>query len=131
MTNLHFRMRLTGFVFAICCAAIGLAMDWDTAAEVATCRNHAGYEQLAARTADLISEHKIQSMLMYFAPPDKDGIEALTTDPQLAGRWGLYVHIRDARAARRLVSSGIKDGLRVTLSTKDPDPTPEVGATPK
>ena len=132
MTNLRLKVRLTAIIFAMCFAVTALGgLEWDTAAEVATCRNHAGYEELATRTTDLLSKHKINSTLMYFAPPDKDGIEALTTDPHGAGRWGLYVHIRDAREARRLVAGAIKDGLAVTLSTKDPMPTPEVGARPK
>jgi hypothetical protein len=128
--TIRFGLRLTSIVLMICYAAIASAMDWDTAAEVATCRNRTGYQELAARAADLLSKHEIHSMLMYFAKPDKDGIEMLLTDPKQAGRWGLYVHVRDARQARRLMASAIKDGLHVTLSTKDPDPTPEVGATP-
>ncbi len=115
----------------ILCSAVAGAMDWDTASEVATCRNHRGYETLGVRATDLLREHKIHSMLMYFAKPDKNGTEALTTDSKQAGRWGLYVNVRDAPQARRLVSSAIKDGLLVTLSMKDPDPTPKVGAIPK
>lgn len=113
------------------CAGIASAMEWDTAAEVATCRNRAGYQELAARASDLMTKHGIHSMLMYFAKPNKDGIETLSVHPEQADRWGLYVHIDDARRARGLVASAIKNGLHVTLSTKDPDPEPEVSAKPK
>jgi len=131
MTAPRFGLRIASFVLMLSYAVVVSAMDWDTAAEVATCRNHAGYQELAARANDLLTKHGIHSMLMYFEKPDKNGIEALSVHPEEAGRWGLFVHIRDAAQARRLVARAIKDGLHVTLSTKDPDPTPEVGATPK
>jgi hypothetical protein len=124
-----FRVAVLSFIFSY--AAVASAMDWDTAAEVATCRNRTGYQELAARASDLLTKHGIHSMLMYFAKPDKDGIEALGVHPEEAGRWGLFVHIDDAREARRLIARAIKDGLHVTLSTKDPDPTPEMSAPPK
>ena len=84
------------------------AMDWDTAAEVAVCPNHGDYEELGARTRAHLSDYKIDSMLMYFAKPDKLGDEGLTTDPKQAGRWGIYVHIRDANTARKLIAEAIK-----------------------
>ena len=41
------------------------------------------------------------------------GYEALSVHPEEAGRWGLFVHIRDAAQARRLVARAIKDGLHI------------------
>ena len=131
MASHRFGRRLAAVGFMLSYAAFVSAMDWDTAAEVATCRNRPGYQELAARASDLMTKHGIHSMLMYFAKPDKDGIETLSVHPEQAGRWGLYVHIDDARRARGLVANAIKDGLNVTLSTKDPDPEPEVNAKPK
>ena len=126
--SIAYRIPLGLVVAAILCSNGVVAMDWETAAEVATCRRHSGYEKLAARAGDLLREHGIHSELDYLAKPDKSGIEALTTDPERAGRWVLYVNVRDAAEARRIVASAIKDGLRITLSTKDP--TPQVSATP-
>jgi hypothetical protein len=126
-----FRCGFALIVAAAWYAAVAVAMDWETAAEIATCRRHAGYEKLAARASDLLREHGIHSILMYFAERDKNGIEAVGVNPHEAGRWGLYVDIRDSAKARGLVASAIRHGLHVTLSTNGPDATPEVTATPK
>jgi hypothetical protein len=123
--NRRFLSHLAKIILALGITTISYeiaeAMDWDTAAEVAVCTNHGDYEELGARTRALLSDHKIDSMLMYFEKPDKFGGEGLTTDPKQAGRWGVYVHIRNANVARKLIADAVKHGLPVTLSTKDPE----------
>jgi len=97
-------------------ASFAMAMEWETAFEVAVCPNRAGYETVGARAVALLREHDIKAMLMYFDKPDRQHIEALTEDAEDANRWGLYVHISEATKARRVLKIAIDNGLRIKLT---------------
>jgi hypothetical protein len=106
-----------------------MAMDWDTASEVAVCLNRPGYQKTGTRIVTRLREHKIFSELMYFSKPDKDHIEAVTVDSKHANRWGLYVNNCNAVEARKLLSVDISKDLQFKLT---PDPTKQPATkTPK
>ena len=93
-----------------------MAMDGDTASEVAACFNRPGYQKTGTRIVTLLQEHKISAELMYFTKPDRDHSESVTEDSKHANRWGLYVNNRDAVQARKLLSVAISKDLQIEVT---------------
>ena len=87
-----------------------MAMDWDTAGEVAVCLNRSGYQKIGEHGVALLQEHGICSLLMYFV---KSG--GLTEDDKHAARWGLWVGVADVAKASKVLSEATDPKLRNTL----------------
>jgi hypothetical protein len=120
--RLHAIWQRRGFLcVAIACAVIGpgyppvvRAMDWETAAEVAFCRNRAGYERDAGSVLDILKAHEIYGKIIYFKRIN--GVDAVMEDTSQADKFGVFVNAKNAGPARKILAEEIKKGLRITLS---------------
>jgi len=104
-------------VIATVCPASMKAMDWETAAEVASCRNQPGYEQNATRVVEILKTHGIYAKVIYFKRIK--GIDGITEGTSQADKFGVFVDVRDADAAREVLAEEVKKGLRVTLTPRE------------
>jgi hypothetical protein len=89
------------------------AMDWQTATQVALCRNRPGYEKKAERIETLLKQQNIKTVIIYFV--HVNGIRAVTEEKGHAEEFGAFVNMKNADAARKILRAAIQGGLDVTL----------------
>jgi len=104
--------------------AVVRAMDWETASEVAFCYNRAGYERDAERVLDILKAHEIYGKIIYFK--NINGVDGVTEDTSHADKFGVFVDVQSADAARKVLADEIKRGLRLILSQIDTNTTPRI-----
>jgi hypothetical protein len=90
------------------------AMEWETAAEVASAKNRPGYEKDGDRAAEVLAKHNIFAKVIYF---ERIGsVDAVTEDKGHADKFVVFVDVPNAGTARDVLAAEIKKGLRVVLS---------------
>ena len=108
------RIAIAYIVIAVAYLPTISAMDWETASEVAFCRNRAGYERDAGRVLDILKAHEIYGKIIYFKRIN--GVDAVMEDTSQADKFGVFVNAKNAGPAKKVLAEEIKKGLRITLS---------------
>ena len=83
------------------------AMEWDTAADVAFCANHSGYEKIADRVVSILANHNITIR--------QEGLVLPTNNSVKAEGFLVLVDVKNASAAKIVLKKAIKEGLSITL----------------
>jgi len=91
-------------------------MEWDTAADVAFCTNHPGYEKSGDRVVSILAKHGITTEIMYYIR--QEGLVLPTDKKPKAEGFLVLVNIKNAFIAKSILKRAIKDGLPISLLEK-------------
>ena len=91
-------------------------MEWDTAADVAFCSNHPGYEEAGDRVVSILAKHGITTEIMYYIR--QEGLVLPTDNKARTEGFLVLVNVKNASAAKIILKRAIKDGLRISLLEK-------------
>jgi len=92
------------------------AMEWDTAADVAFCSNHPGYEKAGDRVVSILAKHGITTEIMYYI--HQEGLVLPTDNKAKAEGFLVLVNLKNASVARSILKRAIEDGLPISLLGK-------------
>src|SRR5437867_2407198 len=90
--------------------------ECDTAADVAFCSNHPGYEKAGDRVVSILAKHGITTEIMYYIR--QEGLVLPTDNKAKAEGFLVLVNIKNASVAKSILKRAIEDGLPISLLGK-------------
>ncbi len=87
-----------------------------TAADVAFCSNHPGYEKAGDRVVSILAKHGITTEILYYIR--QKGLVLPTDNKTKAEGFLVLVNVKNASLAKSILKRAIEDGLPISLLEK-------------